>query len=129
MMNPLIKRFLIRTTMLFLFLGFAGYLIYSQIIPQHYQVALPITLIFFFLLTNLIHAYLLKVAEKDMSKFTTRFMGMSFIKMFVYVIFGVAFALLNRETAKIFLANFLFMYICFSVLEVYEITRVVRRKN
>ncbi len=128
-MNPLMKRFLARTSTLFIILSVTGYLIYSQVIPQHFQVALPITLIFFFLATNLVHAYLLKIAEKDIPKFNAQFMGISFIKMFVYLIVGVAFAFFNRETAKIFLANFLFMYICFSVLEVYEITRVVKRKN
>jgi hypothetical protein len=76
-----------------------------------------------------VHAYLLKIAHRDMPKFTARFMGTSFVKMFVYLIFGVIFALLNREMAKVFLANFLFMYICFSVLEVYEITHVVKRKD
>ena len=129
MMNPLMKRFLVRTTTLFFILLIVGYVVYSQFIPQHFEVTLPISLLFFFVVTNLVHAYLLRIAVKDMPKFTARFMGMNFIKMLVYLIIGVVLALLNRETAKIFLANFLFMYICFSILEVFEITRVVKGKN
>ena len=106
-----------------------GYVLYTEVIPEHYQIALPVALFFFYIVTNIVHVYLLGIADKNMSKFTARFMGSSFLKMFAYLIFGIVFALLNREMAKVFLANFLVMYLCFSVLEVYEITRVVKRKN
>ncbi len=128
-MNPSMKRFLVRTSILFFFFLISGYITYDQFLPHYFEISLPISLLFFYAVTNLVHAYLLRIAEKDMPKFTARFMGMSFIKMFVYLIFGLVFALINRETAKVFLVNFLLMYICFSVLEVYEITQVVKRKK
>ncbi|MGQ8337298.1 hypothetical protein ACUNWD_12175 [Sunxiuqinia sp. A32] len=128
-MNPLMKRFLLRTSVLTSTFFLSGYVLYTQIIPEYYVSSLPFALLFFYLVTNLVHFYLLKIADKDMPKFAPRFMGTSFLKMLVYLIFGIVIALFNREEAKVFLANFLFMYICFSVLEVYEITRVVKSKK
>ncbi len=123
------KRFLKRTTFLTAILFLAGYIIYTQFIPKLYNSILPFILIFFYFLTNLVHFYLLRIAGKNMRKFTAHFMATNFIKMFIYLIFAIVFVWFHREHAKVFLANFLIIYIAFSVMEVYEITRVVRQKK
>lgn len=128
-MNPLMKRFFLRTTILTVLLLLAGYITYTQIIPQHFLFILPIILIFFYLATNLVHFYLLKIADKEIRKFAPRFMAASFIKMMLYMVLGLVIAVLHREEAKVFLANFLILYLCFSIVEVYEISKVVKSKK
>jgi hypothetical protein len=120
------KRFLVRSTLLTLLFFFIGLILYTQVIPQYYQHIYPVALIFFFLATNLVHAYLLRIAGKDMAKFTTRYMALSFLKMLFYLIIAIVFIYINKDQTKSFLINYLSVYVGFTVLEVAEISRVVK---
>lgn len=128
-MNDLMKRFLIRSVILTVGIFILGWILYTQVIPQHYQQVFPFILLFFFLTTNLVHAYLLKIAGKDIPKFTTRFMAMSSLKMLFYLLVAIVYVLSSKEQAKLFLINYLAAYIGFTILEVAEISRVVKLKN
>ena len=128
-MNQFMKRFLIRTSILSLVLLTIGWILYTQIIPQHYLNIFPFILILLFLTTNLIHAYLLRIAEKSISKFTTRFMAMSSLKMLFYLVVIIGYIWMSSEQAETFLINFFVAYIGFTIMEVAEISRVVRLKN
>ncbi|MCW0481643.1 hypothetical protein [Gaoshiqia sediminis] len=128
-MNPLMRRFLFQTSLLTFAFFVLGYLFYFLLFPNWYIRFLPIALIFLFLVTNLVHYYLLRIAGKSMAKFTARFMGMSFIKMFIYLVFAISFAFFHRDQAKVFLINFLVIYFAFSIVEVCEIARVVKQKS
>ena len=128
-MKPLMGRFLFRTSLLSFAFILIGFFVYSHLLPDLYIPFLPVALIFLYLVTNLVHYYLLRIAGKNIAKFTARFMGMSFIKMFIYLLFAISFALFHQDQAKVFLINFLVIYFAFSILEVYEITRVVKRKK
>jgi hypothetical protein len=85
-----------------------------------------VALIFFFLATNLVHAYLLRIAGKDMPKFTTRYMALSFLKMLFYLVVAVVFIYISKDQVKPFLINYLSVYVGFTILEVAEISRVVK---
>jgi hypothetical protein len=56
-------------------------------------------------------------------------MAISFLKMFFYLAVAVVYALLNREYAKIFLANFLVLYAIYTTFEVMQFSKFVRQKN
>ena len=123
------KRFLTRTSLLGVVFLIIGYLVYYQLFTGLHFPFFPVILFFFFFITNLVHYYLLGIADKNMARFTARFMGMNFVKMFIYLVFAIVFVLFRRNQATIFLVNFLIIYIAFSILEVYEITRVVKQKK
>jgi hypothetical protein len=120
------KRFLVRSTILTLGFFILGLILYIQVIPQYYQNIYPVALIFFFLATNLVHAYLLRIAGKDMPKFTTRYMALSFLKMLFYLVVAVVFIYISKDQVKPFLINYLSVYVGFTILEVAEISRVVK---
>ena len=123
------KRFLGRTSLLLFAFLVIGYFLYSYLFPQLYVPFSIVSLFFIYFLTNLVHYFLIKVASKSINKFNALFMSLSFGKMFIYLIFAVGFVFFYREHAKIFLVNFLIFYIAFSILEIFEITRVVKSKN
>lgn len=125
-MNEFMKRFLVRSTILTLGFFILGLILYIQVIPQYYQNIYPVALIFFFLATNLVHAYLLRIAGKDMPKFTTRYMALSFLKMLFYLVVAVVFIYISKDQVKPFLINYLSVYVGFTILEVAEISRVVK---
>lgn len=128
-MNALMKRFLIRSTLLAIVFFLIGWIIYSQAVPQYQLDIFPFILIFFFLTTNLVHAYLLRIAGKDIAKFSTRYMATSMLKMLFYLLVAVAYMMIGQEQLKLFLINYLIMYAGFTILEVAEISRVVKMKN
>ena len=49
--------------------------------------------------------------------------------MFFYLLVAVIYALINREFAKIFLANFLMLYVIYTTFEVIQFSRFVRGKK
>ncbi|WP_170154569.1 hypothetical protein [Mangrovibacterium diazotrophicum] len=49
--------------------------------------------------------------------------------MFIYFIAVLAYLWFYRDYALEFLISFFIVYVCFSVLEVIEVTRIVKRKK
>jgi len=123
------KRFILQSTILTIIVFFLGTIVYSTFLQQYYLSILPFTVLFFYLVTNLVHAYLLKIAVKSGSRFTSQYMAVSFLKMFFYLAVAIVYALLNREYAKIFLGNFLVLYVSYTAFEVLQISKFVRQKN
>ncbi len=123
------KRFFIQSTTLTIIVLVLGAIAYSILLKPFYNVILPVAAIFFYVATNLVHAFLLKIAVKSGSKFTSQYMAVSFIKMFFYLAIAVVYALLNREYAKIFLGNFLVLYAIYTTFEVMQFSKFVRQKN
>lgn len=123
------KRFFIQSTVLTIIVLIAGTIIYSTTLQPYYNSVLPFTVLFFYLVTNLVHAYLLKIAVKSGSRFTSQYMAVSFLKMFFYLAVAIVYAFLNREYAKIFLGNFLLLYVIYTTFEVLQFSKFVRQKN
>lgn len=121
------KQFLIKSTILTLSVLLAGVALYATILKEYYISVLPVVLFFFFIFTNLVHAYLLKSAGKSNTGFAARNMAVSFLKMFFYLVVAVVYIALNKDVAKIFIVNFLTLYVIFTIFEVYEYSKFVRR--
>ncbi len=128
-MNALMKRFLSRSVILFVTLLALGWILYTQVIPQHLFEPWPFIPVFFFVTTNLVHFYLLRIAESNMPKFTARYMVLSTLKLLFYLLVAIVFFMAKSEQAKLFLINYLIAYVCFTILEVAEISYVVKLKN
>ncbi len=123
------KKFILQSTVLTIVVLVLGAILYSTYLNSYYQSVLLFVVLFFYFVTNLIHTFLLKIAVKSGSKFTSQFMAINFGKMFFYLIVAVVYALLNREYAKIFLANFLVLYAIYTTFEVMQFSKFVRQKN
>ncbi len=123
------KRFIIQSTVLTIIVLALGTIVYLTFLRPYYLSVLPFAVLFFYIVTNLVHAYLLKIAVKSGSKFTSQYMAVSFSKMFFYLILAILYAFLNRESAKIFLVNFLFLYAIYTTFEVVQFSKFVRQKK
>jgi phosphotransferase system glucose/maltose/N-acetylglucosamine-specific IIC component len=123
------KRFIIQSTVLTIIVFTLGAVVYSTFLQPYYLPILPIAVLFFYLVTNLVHAYLLKIAGKSGSRFTSQYMAVSFLKMFFYLTVGIVYAFLNKESAKLFLGNFLVLYAVYTTFEVLQFSKFVRQKK
>jgi hypothetical protein len=85
----------------------------------------PFVLLFYYLSTLGLHRYMLKIAKSDVSKFSFKFMMLSFLKMFIYIIFGVLYILIDEENAVIFLMVYLALYVAYAVYEVRSVMKLI----
>ena len=121
------KSFLVKSTLLTLLVYMLGAILYGGVIPSMYIKVLPLIPILFYGVTNLVHFYLLKVAARSNTRFTAQYMATGFIKMFFYMAVAIGYAFINKGQAKIFLINFLVLYIIYTTFEVVELSRVIRQ--
>ena len=122
-MKPFILKSIALTFIIFIF----GAIAYSTLLKHYYLSILPFILLFYFVATNLIHAFLLKLAGKSSSKFSSQYMASSFLKMFFYLAVAIVYLIFNKENGKIFIANYLLLYFVYTGFEVSEFLKVVRR--
>lgn len=123
------KKFIIQSTVLTIIVYLIGAIVYSTLLRHYYLTILPFTVLFFYLVTNLVHAYLLKIAGNSGARFTSQYMAASFLKMFFYLGVAIVYVVLHKEIAKTFIANFLVLYILYTGIEVYAITKFIRQKG
>ncbi len=86
--------------------------------PDLYSHDLWIILGVVLLLTTIIHYNMLKTGIHSPAKFSSRFMMMNGLKMIIYLIFIVVYAMIFPEKAVPFLISFLALYLVYTILEV-----------
>ena len=123
------KQFLVKSTVLTIIVFFLGTVCYTTFLKPYFLSVLPIVVLFFYMVTNLVHAYLLKIAGKSSSRFTSQYMAVSFIKMFFYLAVAIVYVIFNRDSAKPFIANYLLLYFVYTIFEVSEFSKVIKRKS
>lgn len=64
------------------------------------------------------HAGLEKAGMKSNQHFIRQFMATTGLKLFLYMIVMVGYAVLNRETAVGFIVHFFLMYVLYTVFEI-----------
>jgi len=123
------KSFLLKSTVLTIIVFIVGIILYSTVFKSYFLTVLPFTLLLFYLATNLVHAYLLRIAGKSGSGFVSKYMAVSFMKMFFYLAVAIVYVIFNRENAKVFFVNILLLYVVYSSFEVIEFLKVVRQQK
>lgn len=123
-MKSFITKISIAAAVLVLF----GGVVFGIFIPGYYLSIMPVTLVFFWLVTILVHAYQLRLAKKDMGKFTRNNMLITFFKLVVYSVFTIVYIALYSENALPFVICVIIIYLVFSVLEVADVTKTSKKK-
>ena len=123
------KKFITKLTIIALALALIGGLVFAMLLPQYYLPVLPFLLLFFYFATIGVHAYQVKLAKKDLGKFTRSSMLISFFKMIVYSIVAIIYIAIDKENAIPFVICLMLIYLIFTFVEVSETTRISRKQN
>jgi hypothetical protein len=123
------KQFLIKSTNLTIILYLLGTIFYMTVLKAFYLSVLPFTVFFFYLITNLVHAYLIRITGKSSARFTSQYMAVSFLKMFFYLASAILYLIFDRENAKSFIVAFLLLYVIYTVFEVREFLKLIIQKK
>ncbi len=120
-----IKKVLILTGILALIM-IVGFLV----IPQRISIALPFLLAFFLGISILSYKILQKKARTQPRKFIMGFMAHSVVRMMIYLVIILAYALIYRNDAVNFIIGFFIVYAVFTFFEVMQfmaLTKSVRK--
>lgn len=121
-------RFFWRSVLLTIFYLIAGAAVFTWLIPTAFTWSLLFLLLFVLVVTNIVYAWLFTSFGKNNRRFTSGYLAVNVLKMFLYLIVVIGWAWFERENARVLLAGFLIMYIGYSVLEVVELMKLVKKK-
>lgn len=124
----MLKKFLWWELLLTISIGFISLVLFQTVLKNYYFPAFWVLLGVITILTGLFHYSLIHVNEKKSSKFSSRFMMVTGLKMMIYLVFITTYALLNPQKAKIFLISFFILYLVYTVFEVFLIVRYFKKK-
>ncbi len=120
------KSFISKLTILTIAIAIIGWLVFSLFFPEYYLPVLPYLLVFFYLVTIGIHVYQLRLAKKDIGKFTRSNMLITFFKLIIYSVVAVVYIALDKENAVTFVVCLMVLYLIFTFFEVSELTKITK---
>lgn len=115
-MNRHLFRFLFHEIILTAIIALLAVIFFNQF-PDYYFKAFPLLIFIFFVLTFFVHLYLVK-SEADKKKFPTRFMLVTIIKLFLFLLVVIIYKYTSGEKIFPFVLTFFLLYIIYQVFEV-----------
>jgi hypothetical protein len=102
-----------------------GAILFLTVFKNYFLPILPVVLLFYYLSTLILHKFMQEISQKDISRFSFKFMMLSLIKMFIYIIFGVLYIVIDEENAVIFLVVYLILYVAYAIYEVRSVMNLI----
>ena len=118
------KSFIVKLTVLTLAIALLGWLVFSLFLTKYYLPIFPFLLVFFYVVTLVIHLYQLSLAKKDLGKFTRSNMIVTFVKLMLYSVLAVVFIVLDKANAIPFVVCLMIFYLVYTFFEVSELTKI-----
>jgi hypothetical protein len=106
-----------------------GIILFLTVLKNYFLPVLPFVLLFYYLSTLVLHKFMLQISQKEISRFSFKFMMLSLIKMFIYIIFGVLYIVIDEENAVIFLIVYLILYVAYAVYEVRSVMNLINESK
>lgn len=106
-----------------------GSLLFLTLLKKHFLNIFPFVLVFYYASTLLLHKYMLRITRNDVSRFSFKFMMLSFFKMFIYIIFGVLYIIFDEDNAVNFLIIYLVLYVAYAVYEVKSVMKLINESK
>lgn len=123
-MNRELNKFIIKTFAAALILLAFGWIVFTFFVPDKYIAVLPWMLLIFLIITLITFIFQLKVAKKDMARFSRISVLVSFLRLVLYSAFAFIYLAKKPENAAVFVVCLVIFYLVFTFLEVAELTRI-----
>lgn len=96
--------------------------------PERFQTNLKwVVFVFFIAITSIIHIVLTKTSDQNPKKFIMRYMAISGLRLFGFLIIITIYALIKRSEALGFTLLFLLMYLLFSAFEAISLLKYLKK--
>ncbi len=103
-------------------------ILYDSILKDFYMKVYPLQFTLIALVTLLSHLKLMNAYQLNARRFSTTFLSVTAIKLFIYLMFMIIYLLIDRSKAVNFVLTFLVLYLCFTIFEVFEISNFLKKK-
>ena len=124
-----LKQFIIKILASVAILIIFGWIVFSFIVPGKYLPVLPWMLAFFTLITILTYGYQLRLAKKDMARFTRTSMLVSILRLALYSFFTIIYIAYHKENAAVFVVSIILVYMVFTFLDIANLSKVLKRSE
>jgi len=128
-MDQSLRKFAIQLILLTIFCIIAGLLTFKSFLEEYYFTGYIVMPVLFLGITLGVHTYLIKASQDKPRKFTSKFIGATGLKMFIYIIFIAIYILIDRQHAIPFLISFLILYILYTVFEVISVLNYLKNRR
>jgi len=122
-------KFIKGLTLYTLLIFILGAILFLTVFKNYFLAILPFVLLFYYISTLVLHKFMLQISQKDISRFSFKFMMLSLIKMFIYIIFGVLYIVIDEENAVIFLIVYLILYVAYAIYEVRSVMNLINESK
>lgn len=122
-------KFIKGLTLYTLFILGIGSILFLTVFKHYFLIILPFVLLFYYTSTLVLHKFMLQISQNDISRFSFKFMMLSLIKMFIYIIFGVLYIVIDEENAVIFLVVYLILYVAYAIYEVRSVMNMINESK
>jgi L-asparagine transporter-like permease len=111
------KKYLIRLLIFVAIITLIASGLYFTVLSKFYLPVFPYVLLFFAIISALTHYILIKSGKSRIAKFSTSFMGITSLKLFLYLIFIIVYLLIDKTNALVFVLTFFIIYLLFTIFE------------
>lgn len=122
------KKFTLKILGVAFVLALLGGAIFSLFLSRYYLPVLPFLLLFFVIVTLLIHAYQLNLAKKDIASFARNNMLITFGKLVLYSVVAVTYIAIDSTNALVFVICIMLIYLIFTFIEVSDLSGTVKKR-
>jgi L-asparagine transporter-like permease len=102
-------------------------LLYDSVLKDFYLKLFPLQVAVVSIVTVISHLRLMTAVEQNARKFSTTFLSVMSVKLFIYLIFILVCLLVDRSNAVNFVLTFLALYVIFTIFEVTEISNFLKK--
>jgi len=92
-----------------------------------YMPVFPFQALLIAAVTAIGHLWIIRASEQNTIKFTTAFMGSATLKLMVYLFFMLIYLWNDHSNAISFVLTFMILYLIFTVFEVMEVLRFIKK--
>lgn len=122
------KKLFIRKFIIFsIVLTSISVILYMTVLKPFYVKTFPLQLLLIGSLTAFSHLRLIKACEQNIRRFTTVYMLSVTLKLMAYLSFLLICLLIDHSDALAFVLTFFALYICFTVFEVIQVLKFLKK--
>ena len=121
------KSFLLKISAITFLLALAGIILFRFFFENSFTPVLLFLLLFFYLFTIISHAYQSSRVKANFTSFARTHMIFTILRLFVYSAVIIGYLIFNQEEVVSFVAVVVVLYIIYTFVETWELTRLAGR--
>ncbi len=120
-------KFVLKICVLTIIIAAFSAALFLSFLRDYYFKIFPFIVILIAVVTTIGHLWVIRASNQNTLKFTTAFMGSTTLKLIIYLFFMLICLWIDHSQTISFVLTFILLYIIFTVFEVIEILRYIKK--